>query len=78
VDRCLTLIEMKQRASQRPNLGVASGATDFVQLANAFGGVGVEVTDEVGLREAVRASLSRDRFTIIAAVIGDRAYDGAF
>jgi acetolactate synthase I/II/III large subunit len=78
VDRCLTLIEMKQRASQRPNLGVASGATDFVRLANAFGGVGVEVTDEAGLREAVRASLSRDHFTIIAAVIGDRAYDGAF
>jgi acetolactate synthase I/II/III large subunit len=78
VDRCLTLIEMKQRSSQRPNLGVASGATDFVQLANAFGGVGVEVTDEVGLREAVRASLSRDHFTIIAAVIGDRSYDGAF
>jgi acetolactate synthase I/II/III large subunit len=78
VDRCLTLIEMKQRASQRPNLGVASGATDFIQLANAFGGVGVEVTDEEGLREAVRASLFRDHFTIIAAVIGDRAYDGAF
>jgi acetolactate synthase I/II/III large subunit len=78
VDQCLTLIEMKQRANQRPNLGVASGATDFVQLATAFGGVGVRVTDEAGLRKAVRASLTCDHFTIIAAMIGDRAYDGAF
>jgi acetolactate synthase I/II/III large subunit len=78
VDRCLTLIEMKQRASQRPNLGVVSGSTDFVQLARAFGGVGVEVTDQTGLREAIRAGLARNHFTIIAAVIGDRAYDGAF
>jgi acetolactate synthase I/II/III large subunit len=78
VDRCLTLIEMKQRSSQRPNLGVASGLTDFVQLASAFGGVGVEVKDAEGLRWAIREALARDHFTVIAAVISDRAYDGAF
>jgi acetolactate synthase I/II/III large subunit len=78
VDRCLTLIEMKQRASQRPNLGVSSGVTDFVALARSFGGFGAAVKDEKALREAIRDALRRDQFTVIAAEVGDRAYDGAF
>jgi acetolactate synthase-1/2/3 large subunit len=76
-DRSLALIEMKQRAAQRPNLGVDFGATDHVALARAFGGHGAAVSDAAGLAAELRAALDRDRFTLIAAQIGSRAYDGA-
>jgi acetolactate synthase I/II/III large subunit len=78
VDQSLTLIEMKQRASQRPKLGVSSGTTSFVGLAEAFGGAGIEVTDAHSMRSAIRAAQSCKTFTIIAAIIPERAYDGAF
>ncbi len=78
VDASLSLIEMKQRGSQRPNLGVDFGTSDFPLLARAFGGNGVWVQDEVGLAAAIRAALRRDHFSLIAARIGPRAYDGAF
>ncbi len=80
VDRSLTLIEMKQRASQRPNLGVDFGApgTDFAALARAFGGHGVTVADSAALAQAAEQALARDTFTLIAAEIPRRAYDGAF
>lgn len=82
VDHSLTLIEMKQRASQRPNLGVDFGGpgngTDFAALARAFGGHGVDVSDSATLATEARAALGRDRFTLIAAHIPRRAYDGAF
>jgi acetolactate synthase-1/2/3 large subunit len=82
VDNSLTLIEMKQRASQRPNLGVDFGgagmATDFAALARAFGGHGVDVTDAASLAAEAAAALTRDRFTLLAAHIPRRAYDGAF
>lgn len=82
VDDSLSLIEMKQRATQRPNLGVDFGGagqgTDFAALARAFGGHGVQVTDSDTLAAEAMAALSRDRFTLIAARIPRRAYDGAF
>jgi acetolactate synthase I/II/III large subunit len=82
VDDSLSLIEMKQRSSQRPNLGVDFGgpgrSTDFAALARAFGGHGIEVSDKESLAEAARAALQSDRFTLIAARIPQRAYDGAF
>jgi acetolactate synthase-1/2/3 large subunit len=86
VDDSLALIELKQRATQRPNLGVDFGpghgvtgtGTDFAALARAFGGHGVEVADRAALAHEVRAALTRDRFTLIAARIPRRAYDGAF
>ncbi|WP_373506242.1 thiamine pyrophosphate-binding protein [Aestuariivirga sp.] len=78
VDQSLALIEMKQRASQRPGLGVTTGQTDFSGLAHAFGGAGESVTNQAELAAAVRTALTRDTFTVIAAVIGERAYDGAF
>jgi acetolactate synthase I/II/III large subunit len=80
VDHSLTLIEMKQRGSQRPNLGVDFGApgTDFPALARAFGGHGVAVSDSGALAREARAALARDTFTLIAAQIPRRAYDGAF
>ncbi len=81
VDDSLTLIEMKQRAGGRPNLGVDFGGshrTDFPALARAFGGHGVEVCDATALATEARAALLRPQFTLIAAQIGPRAYDGAF
>lgn len=80
VDDSLSLIEMKQRATQRPNLGVDFGGpgTDFAALARAFGGHGVEVADSGALAAEAEAAMARGTFTLIAARIGRRAYDGAF
>ncbi len=82
VDDSLSLIEMKQRATQRPNLGVDFGragrGTDFAALARAFGGHGVEVSDADALTRAAQEALAQDRFTLIAARIPRQAYDGAF
>ncbi|MDZ4087089.1 MAG: thiamine pyrophosphate-binding protein [Tabrizicola sp.] len=82
VDDSLSLIELKQRGTQRPNLGVDFGGpgrgTDFAALARAFGGHGVEVTDPETLAREASDALTRDRFTLIAARIPRRAYDGAF
>ncbi len=82
VDDSLALIELKQRGTGRPNLGVDFGGpgmgTDFASLARAFGGHGVEVTDSDALAREATAALGRDRFTLIAARIPRRAYDDAF
>jgi acetolactate synthase I/II/III large subunit len=78
VDESLALIELKQRGSQRKNLGVDFGGTDFPALARAFGGVGVWVDDADTLRAEAAAALQRDTFTLIAARISKGAYDGAF
>jgi acetolactate synthase I/II/III large subunit len=82
VDNSLSLIEMKQRGSQHPNLGVDFGGqgkgTDFAALARAFGGYGVDVSDTATLAREAEAALQRDSFTLIAAHIPRRAYDGAF
>jgi acetolactate synthase I/II/III large subunit len=78
VDESLALIELKQRGSQRANLGVDFGGTDFPALARAFGGHGVWVDDVTTLATEAKAALARDTFTLIAARIGKRAYDGAF
>ena len=75
-DAQLGLIELKQRSSQLPNLAVDFGATDFPAVARALGGEGVSVRDRAGLAREMEAALARDRFTIIAAEIGRRAYDG--
>ncbi|WP_295077478.1 thiamine pyrophosphate-binding protein [Tabrizicola sp.] len=81
VDDSLSLIELKQRGTQRPNLGVDFGGpgqgTDFPALARAFGGHGVEVTDPETLAREATDAMSRDSFTLIAARIPRRAYDGA-
>jgi acetolactate synthase-1/2/3 large subunit len=81
VDHSLTLIEMRHRASQRPNRRVDFGrpgrGTDFAALARAFGGHGVDVTDADTLARAATEALQRDHFTLIAAHIPRRAYGGA-
>ena len=73
---------MKQRAQPAPQPGRrfrrAGAGTDFAALARAFGGHGVEVTDRGTLARRGDGALARDRFTLIAAHIPRRAYDGAF
>jgi len=76
VDESLALIEKKQREAGLPNLGVDFDGTDWVALARAMGGRGVAVQDRKGLGKAVRDGLAAKTFTIVAARIGRRAYDG--
>lgn len=78
VDTSLALIELKQRKSQRPNVGVDFGETDFPAVAAAYGGHGAWVEDAETLRTEAEAALSRDGFTLLACRIERRAYDGAF
>ena len=78
VDESLALIEMKQRGAQRPEQGVALGATDFPAVARAMGGHGAWAEDVDTLRHEARAALARPGVSLIAARIGPRAYDGAF
>ncbi|MHA7774962.1 thiamine pyrophosphate-binding protein [Roseibium sp. M-1] len=78
VDTSLALIELKQRSSQRPNVGVDFGETDFPAVARAYGGHGLWVEDAATLRSEAEAALRRDGFTLLACRIERRAYDGAF
>jgi acetolactate synthase-1/2/3 large subunit len=76
-DERLALIDLKQRASGRPESGVRFGGTDFAAVADALGGVGAAVSDRDGLEAAFSAALARrDRFTLIAARIAPDAYEG--
>ncbi|MBP5857787.1 thiamine pyrophosphate-binding protein [Marivibrio halodurans] len=75
-DNSLALIEMKQRGAGLANLGVDYGGSDFAAIAAAMGGVGVEVDNRADLADALRGALVRDRFTVIAARIDRKAYDG--
>ncbi|MGB3407733.1 MAG: thiamine pyrophosphate-binding protein [Jannaschia sp.] len=76
VDRSLALIELKQRQRQMRNAGVDFGHHDYAAIARAFGGNGATVADRDGLRRALAEALSADTFTVIAAEIDRRAYDG--
>ena len=76
VDESLALIEKKQRESRLPNVGVDFAGTDFVALAEALDGRGVAVNDRAALAEAVSAGLKAETFTIVAARIERKAYDG--
>jgi acetolactate synthase-1/2/3 large subunit len=76
-DERLALIDLKQRASGRCELGVRFGATDFAAVGGAFGGIGVTVSDRAALESAFSAALKRrDTFTLIAAKIAPDAYEG--
>lgn len=78
-DERLALIDLKQRASGRPQAGVRFGATDFAAVARAFGGHGLSVSDRAGLEAAFTEALARrDRFSLIAARIAPDAYEGRF
>ena len=76
VDEQLGLIELKQRNSQMPNLGVEFPGTDFTAVARAMGGAGETCRTRAELNTAIKAAFQRDTFTLISAVIGRNAYDG--
>jgi acetolactate synthase I/II/III large subunit len=77
VDQALALIDLKQRSSNRPQVGVTFGATDFPAVARAFGGNGIWVESVAELETAfAEASSEVTRFTLIAARIDSRAYEG--
>jgi acetolactate synthase-1/2/3 large subunit len=78
VDSSLSLIELKQRSSQRPNVGVDFGETDFPAVARAYGGHGVWIENKADLEREALEALQRDTFTILACRIPARAYDGKF
>ncbi|NCO15753.1 MAG: thiamine pyrophosphate-binding protein, partial [Alphaproteobacteria bacterium] len=78
VDRSLGLIEMKQRATGLRNLGVDFPGTDWPAVAQALGGCGAWVRDAATLEAGIAAGLTRRGFTLLAADVGARAYDGAF
>jgi acetolactate synthase-1/2/3 large subunit len=76
-DERLALIDLKQRASGRPQSAVSFGATDFAAVAKAYGGEGVQVSTPEELEKAARAAFARrDRFSLIAAKIAPNAYEG--
>lgn len=83
-DRSLALIEKKQRSRELPNVGVDFGpapredfrGTDYVAIAEAFGGVATRVSDPMTLRDAMRAALARrEAFSLIHLVLPRRGYD---
>ncbi|WP_417671623.1 thiamine pyrophosphate-binding protein [Roseibium sp.] len=77
VDRSLSLIELKQRSSQRQNLGVDFAETDFPAVAAAYGGHGAWVESAGQLAGEVELALARpEQFTVLACRIPDRSYDG--
>lgn len=78
VDESLSLIELKQRSSQRKNVGVDFEGTDFVGVADAMGGHGVWIDDVESLKQEANAALDRETFTVLACRISRRSYDGTF
>lgn len=78
-DERLALIDLKQRASNRPQAGVSFGATDFAAVARAFGGSGETVRTRAELEAAFTAALAnRHQFSVIAVKIATDAYQGKF
>jgi acetolactate synthase-1/2/3 large subunit len=76
VDESLALIDLKQRKSQLPSIGVSFGRTDFAAVAKAYGGHGATVASESSLKTELQNALLRDGFSVIAIQIPNRAYDG--
>lgn len=76
VDRSLALIELKQRQRQMKNSGVDFADHDFAAIGHAFGGEGHTVTSRAELRDALTAAMGAETFTVIAAIIDRKAYDG--
>lgn len=76
VDRSLALIEKKQRERQLAPTGIGVAAVDLGAAARALGGHGVTVRDRDSLTVALREALVAPCFTVVAAEIPDRSYDG--
>ena len=78
VDASLALIELKQRQRQMNNTGVDFAHADYAAIAQAFGGTGHSVRSKDELKSALEAAQVADGFTLIAAEIDRKSYDGTF
>ncbi len=78
VDESLALIELKQRAMQLPNNGVDFKGTDYVKVAEGFGGHGAWIDDVETLEREFKDAMKRNGFTLLAPRIGRQAYNGKF
>jgi acetolactate synthase-1/2/3 large subunit len=58
------------------NRGVDFARHDFAAIGRAFGGHGVTVSSRTELDRALVDAMAADCFTIIAAEIEPKAYDG--
>ncbi|MDA9865122.1 thiamine pyrophosphate-binding protein [bacterium] len=76
VDQSLALIELKQRQRQLSNTGVDFFGHDYAAIGRAFGGNGATVTNRAELRKALKDAMGATTFTVVAAVIDRKEYDG--
>ncbi len=76
VDASLSLIEMKQRKRGMENTAVDFNWYDFATIGKSFGGNGFTVRNKDELRKALTKALEFETFTIIAAIIDRKSYDG--
>jgi acetolactate synthase-1/2/3 large subunit len=76
-DASLALIELKQRAEGRKNVGVDSGRTRYAAIAEAMGCIGVVATSAAEVQAAIRDGLARPSTpTVVHVPIARHAYDG--
>jgi acetolactate synthase-1/2/3 large subunit len=75
-DESLSLIEIKQRGTGRPNLGVDFQSTDFAAVGRAMGGAGFDVSSRAELEAAIVEALASPVFSVISCRIPRKAYDG--
>lgn len=76
-DESLALIELKQSQAGLEPQGVTLGKTRYEDVARAFGGNGVRVSDRASLEAALASGLANDCFTLIACEIEAGDYAGA-
>lgn len=75
-DASLALIALKQAQAGLAPQGVALPRSDYVALARAFGGDGIEVRDAPALGRALREAMASDRFTLISCRVEAQDYVG--
>ncbi len=73
-DRSLSLIELKQERLSLPSSGVRFENPKVEALADAFGGVGVQVRGEEAVEAAAREALEAGGVRLIEAVIDPAGY----
>ena len=78
VDESLALIELKQRRSDMPNLGVDFGPTNFPEVAVALGGEGRWISNRSDLIKEFKGAFDRQTFSLLACKIGYKVYDDRF
>ena len=73
-DATLSLIQLKQTRAGLPDNGVRFSNPKVTAIADAFGGVGVQVQGAKHVEEAVRKAHQRGGLTIIEALIDPASY----